>query len=310
MKTMFFILLITISALSYSQERIVEIHEKGSFINEHVSIFLDNGAIVHFDANRSDLLEQAEAAQKKQLTIEYNFSDKDKNIINSISTDKDKTPLYKILFRNKYLVESKEFDDSLNEDDDRPDRDPMEGANLTTLPTYEAAQKLMDTFNGATDDDSECYNRAYVWNYEASTLQNVNLGKIWIFFTKKYIREYKYKWWFHVAPFAKVDDGNGRYILDRGFTMVPYNITNWKDIFIKSKTECTVVKDYRDYRNNQQDADCYFMYSSQYFWQPYQLKKFTRRRSYDVSNYSQSALKIGYKDALIEWNGIIPMRKE
>ena len=306
MKTMIFILCVVISTLSFSQERIVEIHKEGSFIDSHVSLFLDNGKIIHFDANRPDLLKQAELAQKKQITIEYTFENEANNIVKEITSENDLTPLYKILFKNRYLLETKEFDDSLEED--RPDRDPMEGANLTLLPTYDAAQKLMDTFNGKTHDDSQCYNRAYMWNYEASTLHNVNLGKIWIFFTKKYIRAYNYKWWFHVAPFAQVNDANGRYILDRGFTMVPFNVTNWKDIFIESKAECTVIKDYRDYRNNQDEVDCYFIFSSQKFWQPYQLKKFVNRKRYTVE-YTDSSLNIGYKDALrSEWDGVVPKK--
>ena len=182
---------------------------------------------------------------------------------------------------------------------------PLENARLTNLSSYESAQTVMDTFNGKTDDDSQCYNRATMWTYEANILQNVNLGKIWIFFTRKYIRDYDYKWWFHVSPYAKVNDSMEKYVLDRGFTMIPYNVENWKNMFIKSKANCPVITDYRQYENNQSREHCYLIYSSQYYWQPYQLKNLATHGT-TKSEYLMRDLEITYKDALIRWDGRIP----
>lgn len=185
------------------------------------------------------------------------------------------------------------------------DRNPLSDTDLTLLETYQDAQGLMDKFNGQTRDESECYNRAHVWAYESIAKSNVNLGKIWIFFTSRYIREFRYKWWFHVAPFTEVGSDRYRYVLDRGFTMIPYNVENWKNIFMKNSANCVSTSSYTTYESNQESAYCYLIYSNQYYWQPLNLESLTKR-GVRPSSYQSSDLKIAYRDALITWNGIIP----
>lgn len=57
--------------------------------------------------------------------------------------------------------------------------------------------------------DSQCYNRAHIWSYEWFLKHNVNSNKTWIFFTRRYIRKFKFEWWFHVAPSVAVRESDG-----------------------------------------------------------------------------------------------------
>ncbi len=184
-------------------------------------------------------------------------------------------------------------------------RNPLEKSKISIAPTYEAAQEIMNSMNGGTREESQCYNRAHMWTYEALIQNNVNLGKVWIFFTKKYIREIGHKWWFHVAPYTHVGDDTFRYVLDRGFTMVPYTMENWKNIFIKNKANCPVVTDYNHYDKRQNSAYCYLIYSSQYYWQPWQLERLSEKKI-RFWGYKSNELTITYNDALITWSGHIP----
>lgn len=290
---------------SYALQKIEEVHEGGLYLEGHDSLFLSDGEIVHINSDNKKLLELAKSAHTNSFYVEFEKNESSEDtadiishitllpelVLEPLTQPSLETP---IVFSPENL---KLLDFDL--------RDPLERANLTTLSSYDQAQRLMDTFNGETHNDSQCYNRAHMWTYESLATQKVSLGKVWIFFTRKYIREYRYKWWFHVSPYASVADGNQKYVLDRGFTQIPYNMTNWKNMFIKSQANCPVVTDYRTYENNQEAHHCYLIYSNQYYWQPYQLKNLATHGSIQWQ-YNTNDLRITYKDALIRWNGRIP----
>ncbi len=278
---------------SFASQKIEKVFEDESLMKGHVTLFLSDGEIVHFKKENVDLLNKVKTAFKTSSSILMTK----RGQVSSNTADK---------IESITLLEKSESHKGIaNFSKKRLFSDPLDSGNLTTLNSYNAAQSLMDSFNGKTDDDSQCYNRAHMWTYEASFEKTINMGKLWIFFTHKYIRDFEYKWWFHVSPYANVDDSNGKYILDRGFTQVPFSVTNWKNIFIQNEANCPVVTDYRQYENNQEEQYCYLIYSHQHFWQPYQLKNFSST-GLMPTKYNDSDLKIAYKDALISWDGLIP----
>ena len=64
-----------------------------------------------------------------------------------------------------------------------------------TTPTYEPTivdglENAVQFFKGmrGAKSKSECFNRAHVWSYELWTKHHINSQKIFIFFSKKYIR--------------------------------------------------------------------------------------------------------------------------
>jgi hypothetical protein len=122
---------------------------------------------------------------------------------------------------------------------------------------------------------SQCYQRAMTWVYDSYVDDGVQSRKAFLFFTRKYIQQYDYKWWFHVAPlytFRHPDDRLVDMVLDRTFFDSPETIKDWTDAFIKSHQECPVVEKYSDYRNNQMTNHCYLMLPPMYYYQPLDLE--------------------------------------
>ena len=292
----------SISFMAFAQYKIEQLFENGEYLDGHVSLFLDNGEIVHFSSKSSELLFRAKLAFDNEHEIEItkiSNSSSQADLISDIYNPADKQ-LAKESTTQKEMYSHQGFNEIKFST-----HNALEHAAVTKLATYNDAQSLMNQFNGETDEDSQCYNRAHMWSYESLVKSNVSLGKIWIFFTKKYIRENKYKWWFHIAPYTEVAADGQKYILDRGFTLIPYNVQNWKNLFITTKANCPVITKYSEYSKNQYAEDCYLMYSSQYYWQPWQLKSL-ERKGYRTWGYKQKDLKITYRNALTKWNGLIP----
>ncbi|MBD66681.1 MAG: hypothetical protein CME62_15845 [Halobacteriovoraceae bacterium] len=289
------------------ERRIIQIHENGEYLSGHITLFLDNGEIVHFDNKNKDLMAQARAALKSNFYISINkLTDRaeQSDLIDKIVLENPASPITSsIENENEKEMYNPQRYNSIR----WTSRDPIEKSNITTLRDYDHAQQIMNTMNGNTHDDSQCYNRAHMWTYDALVENRVNLGKLWLFFTRRYIREYNYKWWFHVTPFTEVGAERHRYALDRGFTQIPYAINNWTNIFMKNDATCKVVNKYTDYENNQNTQYCYLMYSSQYYWQPWQLENLTKKGEH-YYGYKENELKISYRDALRRrWNRRIPV---
>jgi hypothetical protein len=249
MKKMLSILLLNglfcLNVMAYNQ--VIEIHEPGTFSDEY-SVFIDNGEIVEVKSTDLESIQRLKLAHGHSLNVELELLGTDsetRKTVKSVKLAGKQTPetappapvstnkeFYSRERRNSLIMQT---------------IDPLGNYDLTVLPSYEAAQEVMDGFDGNTREKSQCYNRAHVWSYQAFVNQKVNLGKVWIFFSRKYIREYRYKWWFHIAPYTKIEGYETPYILDRGFTMVPYTLENWKNIYMKNKAECKVVNKYSDY---------------------------------------------------------------
>lgn len=137
----------------------------------------------------------------------------------------------------------------------------------------EAATIFKNLRRNATSS-SQCYNRAHIWSYESKNKFQLNSMKVFMFYTRKYIREYNFQWWFHVAPFTYVmNDGVKREtVLDPRFTKVPTEMKAWTDEFMKNKVTCPVISKYSDYANHQEDEYCYLYKTSMFYVQPLDLE--------------------------------------
>lgn len=279
----------------HARVTIVQILEAGTISDDFVTLYLDNGEIVQVNPHDDELLARLRALHQAQRPLE----------LTRISQNSDRPDLVTAAHEAPRSGHKEMFSPERLREQAFSTTDPLEKANITLLPTYQAAQTLMDQLRGDTGDDSQCYNRAHVWTYETLANSNVNLGKTWIFFSQKYIKEFSYKWWFHVAPYARVNDANQTYVLDRGFTRVPYNLVNWKNLFMKNQADCPVITNYLDYETAQDSAYCYLMFSSQYYWQPYQLRNLATRTE-RTWGYRRANLEIAYEDALIRWDQTMP----
>lgn len=132
------------------------------------------------------------------------------------------------------------------------------------------ADSIFQSLNLRTRRRAQCYNRAHVWAYESFKARSLYSMKVFMFFTLKYIREYRYRWWFHVAPFTQVQEGptTRETVLDPIFMEGPVGLREWSDQFIRPKTECTVAAKYSEYEKLQNQVYCVFMKVPMYFWQP------------------------------------------
>lgn len=145
----------------------------------------------------------------------------------------------------------------------------------TVVKSYAVATNLLLTFNPNAIEGAQCYDRAHVWAYEASKKQKTELGKAWLFFADHYIKEYKFKWWFHVAPMATVmmKGEIAERIMDREFAKFPMQFKIWTDKFMVNKVECKEIRSYSEYSKHPGENDCYMLKSTPYFWQPKDLEE-------------------------------------
>lgn len=143
--------------------------------------------------------------------------------------------------------------------------------------------------------DSQCYNRAHVWAYEEFIKTGFKSKKTFLFFTRRYIRNYRYKWWFHVSP-STIVSGLGERILDRRYTGGHRSVSSWVRNFVYSGRSCPVVHKYYDYRNNQETQDCYLIPVSMYFWQPRDIER-RDRTGYEKTQFYNSEVNYAYWEA-------------
>ena len=139
---------------------------------------------------------------------------------------------------------------------------------------FNTAQKIFDAMDGRTKRNSQCFNRAHGWAYDMKTRYNVDSMKIFIFFTSRYIREYRYKWWFHVAPMVLVADNNMsvEHVMDVSFTNGPTQMRNWTDYFMQNNAPCASVNTYTEYRQNQEAQHCYLIRANMFYRSPRDLE--------------------------------------
>jgi hypothetical protein len=145
----------------------------------------------------------------------------------------------------------------------------------TILNGQDEANSIFKKLNSRYRRRSECYNRAHIWSYESLSRFGLKSMKVFLFFTRKYIREYDFGWWFHVSPFTYVME-NGEpqeRVLDYMFVYSPSDMKKWTDYFMSNDATCTTVNRYSDYSNHQEKAYCYLIKTSMYYYQPLDLDK-------------------------------------
>lgn len=137
-----------------------------------------------------------------------------------------------------------------------------------------SAQTIFDAMDGRTKRNSQCFNRAHGWAYDMKTRYNVDSLKIFIFFTSRYIREYRYKWWFHVAPMVLVAANNMsvEHVMDVSFTNGPTLMRDWTDYFMQNNAPCASVNTYTEYRRNQEAQYCYLIRANMFYRSPRDLE--------------------------------------
>ena len=151
------------------------------------------------------------------------------------------------------------------------------------------------------EKESQCFNRAMVWSYEWFAKNNIYSNKTWLFFSRKFIRKYKFDWWFHVAPSIKVleEDRIKHKVMDIKYARGPLDLKRWTDIFIRNKASCPVVENYTDYANYPESSWCFVMRTSMFYYRPIdiEMRELTGALK---GNWYQEELTEAYLEALDE----------
>lgn len=262
-------------------------------------LYAQNGSVYEVSADRTDLVEEALKALENSSSVELQFHTQNKSA-------KEKDQMLKV--REIRLLES----GGVQGEQERTDTyfpyedtdifefiDPMSNFSLTRLNDGQVS-RLFLSMRKDLRTASECYNRAHVWSWEIYQRQRYNTGKMFLFFTSRYIREYRYKWWFHVAPFIGVNDTRSELVLDRQFMGTPRTIRHWTNAFMKNDAPCPRVSRYSDYSQNQQAQYCYVIPASMYYWQPYNLDNL-ERRGLQKRAFIKREVDHSYRDATGSW---------
>lgn len=157
----------------------------------------------------------------------------------------------------------------------------------TVFATYEDLRRAFLTMRRDSRKKSQCYERAYVWAYDLWETQGVSSMKLFLFFTDKYIRDYRYNWWFHVAPLSYV--GDDEYVLDRRFARRPLAPRPWTNIFMRNNALCKSVESYFDYFKDDPTESCFLIRSSMYYLGPNALRR--RDQGVELRKWNTTTLR-------------------
>lgn len=215
---------------------------------------------------------------------------------NALIQDLRPGKLLKFTLDDEHILEDVVISSSLENPIIRSENSAQENFVPSILPSYTYATNLLRTFRYPALDNAQCYDKAHVWVYEAEYFHKLKLPKMWLFFSDHYIERYRFKWWFHVAPYArlKMKGVVEERIMDRTFYQYPLKLKLWTDLFMENKIACKEVTSYTDYSQHPGEDDCYVIRSTPYYWQPRDLEKLAERGT-EKKQYMRSEIIHAYK---------------
>jgi hypothetical protein len=246
---------------------------------EEVLVFLGSGDVLKVDKWNLALLEDLNTAKSNLGWMSFTVSDE--RIILKASPTKS-TPVASITNTKSFsLLETGEY-------------------IPTTIESMELATAYMKESRQRSRNDSQCFNRAMVWTYEWWMKHSLRSNKVFVFWTKEYVREKKFKWWFHVAPYVHVLDTDGvvkERVVDVKFQNRPYTFQDWADFNSTHDVKCKVVEKYSDYADYPFGTEhCYFMRTNMYTWQPADIEM-KEVWGYKKESFHMEEVRAAYLDA-------------
>lgn len=235
-------------------------------------IKFDNGRVAFVNNADINLVRAFEGGRRKRLITEI-VHDKHNNVISAQSLGVERS-------NDFYSLE--DFKSSHS------------SYQPTILDDYTSASNILSMMRADYNKNGECYSRAHIWAFEEFKRSGLKSNKLFLFFTNRYIRNYRFNWWFHVSPATLV--GKTVRVLDRKYAKSPILTKTWTDIFVKSKRSCRLIKYYNTYARNQESQDCYIISVSMYFLIPRDIE---RRDLYGKikEDFTERDLKRSYLDA-------------
>lgn len=200
------------------------------------------------------------------------FLEKEKSdVLNKIKKAHDENQMIKVeLDQNNNIYDSRILASSFMETSEAVS---FATFKPTVLKDINSAIRMFNKMRKNYTQKGECFNRAHIWTYEQHKQTNTNMMKIFMFFTEKYIRKYKFKWWFHVTPMIYVKNLESPRTMDRRYSGGPRQVKTWSDTFVKTKRACKKVEKFDDFWLNQNVEDCFHIHASMYYVMPRDLEK-------------------------------------
>ncbi len=255
--------------------------------DKEVMVFAQSeGRVLWADALDAGLLEALKIAKEKNLLVNVNYREFNGNIL------------------GVELLEKAQAEISTGES---YDKNTLLNFNPSVIDTLESSQSVFNRMDGRTKWKSQCYNRAHGWAYDMNTQSQINSMKVFIFFTQRYIKAEKYKWWFHVSPYVltQIDGASVETVMDRTFTRGPLKVKDWTDNFMKSNQNCPVVTRYSDYRQNQYAQDCYLIKTNMYYRSPSDIER-NETEGRHLTNWDLRGVADARKEAFKNWRDYNP----
>jgi hypothetical protein len=160
------------------------------------------------------------------------------------------------------------FDFKLENSDIRYDDPEHIPSNFSSI---EQVQKLMTELRYNRRSRSQCYQRAHLWSIEMRQMANAKTQKVFLFFTDRYIREFQFGWWFHVAPLVLIQ--NQEWVVDPYFFDRPVDLQTWTNYFMPSHPVCKVAQHYSDYENGTNSEYCFLRKLPMYYYSPVKIEE-------------------------------------
>jgi hypothetical protein len=258
------LLLLATEARSHTLKALVAQIDYPAQLGEETLIYMSNGQVLKIAPQDLSLTQKLEVALEQDLILEIGFNDK-RQIISVATVAVKQEPLIDL------STEKSAFRPSIIE-------------------SYDKTVELYKNMRRGSLEDSQCYNRAHVWAYDWKKKLDINSMKVWIYFTRKYIRAYNFEWWFHVSPFLYVREDNAivERIMDYKFTYAPLGLQDWINRFMKNKVHCPVIMTYSDYKKEADEDWCYIMKTNMFYYQPLDM--------YNLEKIGDEARKTFFKD--------------
>lgn len=278
----FLVLCLLFSSLSSFADSVVttQIHDIDmGQINEEPLIFLTSGQVVTYPASNKSMMDEFRNAIVKKTWFEFTLNDE------------------------RQIVSYKALPPQL-----KVKRVALSSFKTLSLPYEPSILKNMDVARSFFYDarmtqkkESQCFNRAHVWSYEWRTKKNLYSSKAWLFFTRRFIRKYKFEWWFHVAPMVHVvvDGAVRERVMDIKYARGPIKLKQWTDIFMRDNADCPVVEKYSEQANHPESGSCFLMKSSMYYYQPVDLEELDVLGT-EKTKWLQPEVKNAYLEAFDE----------
>ena len=264
---------------------------------ESVTVFANDGRVYEIELQNKGLIEKAILAQDTHLEVQVKLSDSAGS--EDLLELRNKILSIELLSDLGDTAQTVETTIPRGFQKDRLFTNILENDYITDVASINTVESLFRGQRRDTKRKSQCYNRAHVWAYEMSAQRlngrRVQMGKMWIFFTSRYIRDYKYKWWFHISPYLTQ---SGRImVMDRTFLSRPADLQYWTDQFISTREVCKTVRKYSDYELNQRARNCFLMKTSVHYWQPWQIKN-AETRGEAQTDWNRYEIKKAYRNAI------------